>query len=268
MNGKKFVLAQFDERLRYAAEVLQGAGAEVIFPNIPADAPSCDGLILPVPSERFIVSSPLELDLLLSHLKKGGAILSYGVRDPKYLSLFSPYRVIDYSADEDFQSINTISSAEGALSVLIENTKMTVRCAKILLTGWGKLAKCLYFMLRSLKADLVVCARSQTSRAEILSLGTEAVDICNIGSYIDRCDVVINTVPHPIISSMQLPDDLSGKVFLELASAPFGYDSEEVKTRGALSVYAPSLPSRFAPRSSGYALGRAVCRLFSEHRSI
>jgi hypothetical protein len=68
MNGKKFVLAQFDERLRYAAEVLQGAGAEVIFPNIPADAPSCDGLILPVPSERFIVSEPLERDLLLSHI--------------------------------------------------------------------------------------------------------------------------------------------------------------------------------------------------------
>ena len=268
MNGKKIALAQSDERLRYSASVLQGAGAEVIFPTELATTPSCDGIVLPVPSERFISSSPLELGLLLSHLKKGGLIFSYGIRDPKYLSLFSSYRIIDYSSDEDFQSINTISSAEGALSVLIENTKMTVRCAKIILTGWGKLARSLYFMLRSLKADLVVCARSPTARAEILSLGTECADIRDIGRYIDRCDVLINTVPHPSISSSDLPDDLSGKVFLELASAPFGYDSKEVENRGGRSVYAPSLPSRYAPRSSGYALGRAICRLFSEHRSI
>ena len=52
--------------------------------------------------------------------------------------------------------------------------------------------------------------------------------------------------------------------FLDLASAPYGFDTKELTDLGAKCMVAPALPTKYAPKSSGYAIGRAVCRLCSE----
>ena len=146
----------------------------------------------------------------------------------------------------------------------IENTKKTIRCSRVLLTGWGKLAKCLFHMLKDLNADITVCARSAAALAEVHSLGGEGVYLRDIYQKLDSSDIIINTIPHRIIHSENIRGGLSGKLFIELASSPYGFDCEELSPLGAKCISAPSLPAKYAPESSGIALGRAICRLCSE----
>lgn len=264
MHGIKIACPTGEPRLYHAAEILRGAGAQVIFTDNAATEPTCHGVILPIPSLRYITNEPESAQRLLSHLHEGGTVFAYCADELSLLPMLSPYRIVDYSADEDFLTINTTASCEGALCLLIQSTDVTLRCAHILITGWGRLAKGLFFMLRSLGANITVAARDPRARGEVLSLGAEAIDIRDVGRGVCDADIIINTVPHRIMPRKALPLDISKKVFLELASMPYGFDPNELSAEGALCIEAPSLPSRFAPRSSGLALGRALCRLCSE----
>lgn len=264
MNGIKIACPQGDPRLMYASRVLISGGFEVVFPKSPVTIPHCDVLLLPIPTKRFIDENPEYLRILLTHLKKDGRIFSSSSDYIAKSGIHPADKLYDYTADTDFISINTTATCEGALSIAISNTPKTIRCSRVLVTGWGKLAKCLFHMLKSLNAEVMVAARNPTALSEVHSLGSEGVYFGEIYNLIDSSDIIINTVPCRVIDRDKIRGGVSGKLFIELASAPFGFDADELSALGAKCILAPSLPSKYAPESSGYALGRAVCRLCSE----
>ncbi len=266
MNGIITACASGDKRLDFAAEIISSALGKVIFPTEEAKEPICDGILLPIPTKRYLAEKPEEFSILLSHLKRGGYIFcSDASLSP---SEFADYKITSYATDEDFMGINTIATCEGALSIMIAETEKTLRCSRVLITGWGRLAKCLFFMLKRLNADVGVCARSRQARAEALTLGCDCGDICDIPYMIKSSDIIVNTIPAEILKKEDVTCSLSGKLFLELASAPYGFDRGSLSALGAKCVLAPALPSKFAPESSGKALGRAVCRLYSVDNTI
>lgn len=268
MNGIKIACPNGDKRLLHAARVLISAGFDVIFPQNKVIVPDCDGIVLPIPSNRFIDERAADFNVLLSHLKKNGRIFSSCPAYIEKLGVHPKELLFDYTSDEDFVSINTIATCEGALSIIISNTDKTIRCSKVLLTGWGKISKCLFQMLRKLNANVTVAARNPLAIGEVCALGSEGVYFRDIYKAIDASDVIVNTVPHPVIDTGEITGDVTGKLFLELASPPYGFDSEEMAALGAKSIIAPSLPTKYAPESSGKALGRAICRLCSEGKEL
>ncbi len=266
MNGIKLASFKGDVRLDAALRVLENAGFSPIFFEDEEEKGNYNGLILPMPSRRFWESEPKRVKNALSGLAGNGYIfLSEGAYFENEKE-FKPFKIFDYSKDEDLLGINTIATCEGALALIISNTEYTLRCADVLLTGWGKLAKCLFHMLKKLGANPTVSARSASARAEVLSLGAEFVDLQNIVNPLKKADIIINTIPFPVIKNINHP--LSGKLFLELASAPYGYDKKELEALGAKCIFAPALPTRFAPMSSGTAMGRAICRIISQNNII
>lgn len=264
MNGIKIACPQGDIRLEYASNVLKSAGFEVVFPTAKTDEPTCDALLLPIPTPRFISADPDSLPMLLTHLKKGGRIFSSSPKLIADMGIWDEDKLFDYSSDPDFLAINTIATCEGALSIIISNTPKTLRCSNVVLTGWGRLAKCLFHMMRGLSANVSVAARRPEALSEIHSFGSEGVYFGEIYSIIKDADVIVNTVPARVIEGGIIRGGLSGKLFLDLASAPYGFDTKELTDLGAKCMVAPALPTKYAPKSSGYAIGRAVCRLCSE----
>ena len=268
MNGILLACPLSDPRLTYAERVLTGAGLKICYPERDLQVESCNAIVLPMPSKRFVEGNPHRLDALLNGSSPNAVIFASDGAYLEGLDVLKGHKIWDYSLDEDLLTINTVATCEGAISLLISQTTKTLRCSRVLITGWGRLAKCLFYMLKRLNADLTICARSPTARGEILSLGCECVDINNIYNPIKASDIIVNTVPARLIDGSKITFDLKEKLFLELASPPYGYDPCELSALGARCVSAPALPSRFAPESSGLAIGRAICRIISEGNII
>ena len=131
-----------------------------------------------------------------------------------------------------------------------------------MLTGSGKLAKCLIPVLKALGTELSVLARDKAFLAKMPELEIKGYTPDKIAAAIDENRIIINTVPARIF-----PDDckpLYGKFFFDLASEPFCFDIDYYRKNGAECFTAPSLPAVFSPESSGKALARAALRIISE----
>ena len=262
MTDIKIILFGADNRMEYTEKELKNAGYSALLQKgteiITAGA---DYLVLS-PTAKQAFASDAELPCkIFSSLKKDGKVLCYSSAD--YYHKLSGKECIDYSEDEQFRSTNNVSSCEGAISKIIAATPFCINGCKVLLTGFGFLAKGLLPALTALGANISIAARKKEAleKARTLSLG--AFELRDIEKALADADIVINTVPHRIFP--QNPEvSISGKYFFELASKPYGFDADYYRLRGAICTVCPSLPSKYAPESSGKALGKAIIRLIQE----
>ena len=109
-------------------------------------------------------------------------------------------------------------------------------------------------MLKGLGNSPTVYARRPEVRALASEMGYDVIENVTLSSF----DVVFNTVPDRIISDdslLELPD---GKIFIELASSPGGFDSEIAVQCSHTVVDGKALPGKYAPQSAGAILADTV----------
>lgn len=177
----------------------------------------------------------------------------------------------DYYKSDDLQKKNALPSAEGSLMIAMEHTDITVKDMKALVCGYGRIGSLLASMLRSLGADVTVAARRDETLCEISMDGYRAVRIGGsaeeLGMAVDSCDVVFNTVPSVILTSAVIGRVKSKPLYIEIASLPGGIDLSAARDAGIRTVFAPSLPGKYSPRSAGKYIFETVSDILSE-RSI
>ncbi len=268
MTDTDIALISGDMRMKYAAKELEKAGYRPFFINDSLNdriEKRADFLILPPAAKRILDASDELIKNIFSSLKDDGCIFCYS--DTDFFSALSDRECIDYSSDEFFRCINNIASCEGALSKIIEAVPFCINGSNILLTGYGMLVKGLIPLLKSFGANIAVCARKKEALEEARSLSCRTFELCEIQTAIKTSEIIINTVPHMIFP--EKPDiSLTGKYFFELASKPYGFDHDKYRLYGGECTVCPALPSKYAPESSGRALGRAIVRLISERKKI
>jgi len=179
--------------------------------------------------------------------------------------------VRDYYKSDDLQKKNALPSAEGALMLAMEHTDITVKDMKALVCGYGRIGPLLASMLRSLGADVSVAARRDETLCEISMDGYRAIriggNVEELGAAVDGCDVVFNTVPSVILTSAVLGRVKSKPLYIEIASLPGGIDLSAARDMGIRTVFAPSLPGKYSPRSAGKYIFETVSDILAE-RSI
>jgi dipicolinate synthase subunit A len=177
----------------------------------------------------------------------------------------------DYYKSEDLQKKNALPSAEGALMLAMEHTDITVKDMRALVCGYGRIGSLLASMLSSLGADVTVAARRDETLCEISMDGYRAIRIDGnakeLGIAVDGCDVVFNTVPSVILTSAVLEEVKRKPVYIEIASLPGGIDLSAARDVGIRTVFAPSLPGKYSPRSAGKYIFETVSDILSQ-RSI
>lgn len=157
------------------------------------------------------------------------------------------FEIIDIMEREELAILNTISTAEGAIELMIANTNKIIHGAEVLILGFGRVAKTLAYKLHGLSAKVTCAARKDEQFAWIKSYGYQSIDINNLKSELTNFDVIINTVPSPIITSEKLAYIREDCLLLDLASAPGGIDIEEAKGKGIKAIWALALPGKVAP---------------------
>ena len=145
-------------------------------------------------------------------------------------------------------------TAQGAVRLLLENTREYLVSKRVLVAGFGRIGRALAKMLSSLGLDVYVAARRSQTLAEASALGYKALDTAEIESTVYIFDFVFNTVPERIFSSECVSLMKSGAVYFELASSPYGAERGDFEKSKARFVSGSALPGRFCPRSCAEAV--------------
>ncbi len=164
----------------------------------------------------------------------------------------------NFFGSESFLNRNARLTAQGALRLLLQHTEDELAKQRILITGFGRVAKALSSLLTSVGCRCLVAARSEAQREQAVCLGCEATPIPALAAALPTADVICNTVPAPLFSPGLLQQCKKGGLFLELASAPFGAQKEDCLSAGLQHLDGGGLPGRFAPAAAAKAMLREV----------
>ncbi len=292
MNDKKaFLVVGGDMRQIYAAKklsekfVVYAAGFDcytsnaenVIFIGHLLEMPQKADYILyplPVSSNGVYVNAPFcENDILLtdtlSLLKDNGMIFG-GKIDPSTMKIFSKIKAetVDYFNIEDFNLLNAVPTAEGAVQIAMRERTSVLYKSKVLITGFGRISKVLIKILSAMGAELTVTARKNSDLQWAEIAGCNAVHISEFINIANQFDIIFNTIPAMILDKNVLNKVKKEALIIDLASKPGGVDFEYAKALGIKTIHALALPGKIAPVTAGEIIACTAFNILKERRNI
>lgn len=165
---------------------------------------------------------------------------------------------------DDVAIYNSIPTVEGTLMVVIQNTDITIHNANVMILGLGRTGMSLARAFDALGANVKVGARRPEHLARITEMGLEPFHIKNLEQEVEDVDVVINTVPSQIITSLVLSKMPSRALIVDVASKPGGTDFRYAEKRGIKAILVPGLPGIVAPKTAGRIIANVLAELLEE----
>ena len=232
----------------------------------PEEGFQADILILPVPatSDGVCLKAPragerLPIDTALSFVKPGGKVYGGLTGAGKGIPALCAGRGADFTdflADETFTRLNAETTAEIMLALLILELPVCLPEAKVVVLGGGRIAKGLVRRLTACGAGCTLAARNPAQRAEAEALGAETVPLDRLPDILPSADVVLNTIPAPVVDGEAAARIPSEALIYELASALGGFTPEALRTRAVRPAL--SLPGKYAPLSCARWMERLI----------
>ncbi len=161
-----------------------------------------------------------------------------------------------YARSERYLVANAALTAEAAEDLL--SRMLPLDGARTLILGYGRVGTFTARALRAAGAAVTVAARSGKARAWAEAEGFPAADTGELEPLLPGADVLVNTVPAPLLTEDRLALCREDAVLLELASSPGGIDAAAAREQGKRYVRAQGLPGKFAPERAALILRDAV----------
>lgn len=246
-NNRRFAIIGGDMRQIRLANALCESGEHVNLYGFRSDTPYlklqpaqtlddalCGATIivlpLPLSLEAGIINTPFSddkvyINALLEKMTKNQILLG-GKIDAQLKTLLDINNIyyVDYFLREELNVLNAIPTAEGGISIALNETATTLNGNKCLVTGFGRIGKVLCKMLDGMGAKVCACARSPEAFSWIDVYGYEKCNIAHLGDIINKYDIIFNTVPHIIITKEVLEKMSPDALVIDLASKPGGVD--------------------------------------------
>jgi Glutamyl-tRNA reductase len=225
-------------------------------------------LPMPVSLDNIRLNCPLsskEINLdEVFQLCNNGQIVAGGRFNGVAKSIKKGVKIYDYYEREELCIANAVSTAEGAVAIAINELPYTLHGTRVLVTGFGRVAKVLAYILKSLGADVTAAARKLEDFAWMNVYGYRSVhikDLCDIaGDY----TLIFNTVPDIIFTRNVLQGILSEALIIDLASKPGGVDMKAAKDMNINVIWALSLPGKVAPVTSGKIIKDSIVNILRD----
>lgn len=201
----------------------------------------------------------------MMHVINAKVLIAGGISPEVYNMANDEYvEIIDMMKREELAVLNTIATAEGTIQIAIENTNKILHGSEVLILGFGRIGKVLARKLAGLSAKVTCAARKDEDLAWIQAYGHKATNINNIGENLKQFDIIINTVPHMILTEERLANVKQECLLIDLASNPGGIDKRAVKDRNLKFVWALSLPGKVAPTTSAEFIKDTIYNIVKE----
>lgn len=201
----------------------------------------------------------------MMHVINAKVLIAGGITPEVYDMANDEYiEIIDIMKREELAVLNTIATAEGTIQIAIENTNKILHGSEVLILGFGRIGKVLARKLAGLAVKVTCAARKDEDLAWIQAYGHKATNINSIGPNLSQFDIIINTVPHMILTEERLANVKKECLLIDLASNPGGIDKKAVKDKNLKFVWALSLPGKVAPTTSAEFIKDTIYNIVKE----
>lgn len=239
---------------------------------IPDTLSKYDAVILPVSGvsnqgevESLFSSKPILLTEAHFGLMTKAKIFS-GITTPYLTTMCEQYHIplILLMDRDDVAIYNSIPTVEGALMIAIQNTDFTIHHSSSMVLGFGRVGFTMARVLYALGAHVKVGVRSSRDMARIFEMGMTPFFLADLKNQVLDTDILINTIPHPVVTPEVITRLKPSALIIDLASKPGGVDFRFAEKRGIKTIHALSLPGIVAPKTAGRILADTITRLLLE----
>ncbi len=230
-------------------------------------------ILLPLPASRRkgFINAPrfdrdIAIDEVFDHIGSGATVLA-GLPDMHIRDACDArgLRLVDYGAREEIAVDGAVSTTEAAVALIVESTADTIAGSDILVIGAGRIGTRLAQILHAMGAKVTVSARKSGDLARIAAQGFGALHTSVVGGAVERFDVIVNTVPYPVLDAAAVNSLKIGCFLLDLASVPGGVDAVAANKAKVNYKWALSLPGKTAPESAGRSVARTILNIIAEN---
>ncbi len=205
----------------------------------------------------------LGINVLYDVLRPGAAVFA-GKVFPRLKSLCAEngWELYDYLKREELAVMNAVLTAEAAAGIAINATEASVFGAKVLVLGFGRIGKMTARYFSALGADVTAAARKPADLAWIRACGYSPTDISDkerLAEALAAADIILNTVPAPILTGDTASAARPGTLLIELASVPCTDGDTPFRV-----IKAGGLPGKTSPMTAGYIIAEAVENIIDE----
>ena len=166
-----------------------------------------------------------------------------------------------YARSESFLAENALLTARGAAA--LTEKELSLAGKRVLILGYGRVGSLCAEEFRDRGAAVTAAARRRESRTWAKIRGFDAAELAP-GMELEGFDVIVNTVPAPVLTLAELRRTGEDALLLELASAPGGIDAAAARELGRRYLSAPGLPGKYAPARAAEILRDAVYETMAE----
>ena len=232
-----------------------------------------DAIILPVSG----TTPDGHVDTIFSN-EKVNLLEEMVMKTPEHCTIFSgitnPYlddlinktkrhHVLLFSRD-DVAIYNSIPTVEGAIMMAIQHTDITIHGSNVVVLGLGRVGMSVARTFHLLGSKVKVGARKPEHIARITEMGLSPFHLDELSNYVSDTDILINTIPHLIVTAKVIAKMPVQTLIIDLASKPGGTDFRYAEKRGIKALLAPSLPGIVAPKTAGTILANVLSNLLEK----
>ena len=253
------------------AEELREKENIIICETLTKTVQNCEVIIGPIPftSNGTDVNTPFsDKQITIRELMHNinAKILIAGTIPPEVYDMANDeyIEIIDLMKREELAVLNTVATAEGTIEIAISNTNKILHGSEVLILGFGRIGKVLARKLAGLSAKVTCAARKDEDFAWIRAYGHNQTNINTLGKNLEKFDIIINTVPHMILTEERLEYVRKDCLLIDLASNPGGIDKKAVKDKNLKLIWALALPGKVAPITSAEFIKDTVYNIFKE----
>lgn len=224
---------------------------------------------IPLSSNKQEINTPfsnetISIQNLFSKLSRKHFITGSVSEDLIKLAKKNNFEITDIMKREELSILNTISTAEGAIQIAMQETLSTVHSSNVLIMGFGRIGKILAKMLNGIGANVFCEARKDPDIAWIKAYGYTPIHLNDLDSYLSKFDIIFNTIPSIILDKDKLSKLKKDALVIDLASAPGGVDRESANNLGVKTIWALALPGKVAPLTSAEFLKKTIYNVLKE----
>ncbi len=231
---------------------------------------SSDIIAGPVPFNKIseFITIPKFIHALSERTNTERTMLYAGVIDEEYKTLLKKLSIdyVDFMEIEELAVFNTIATAEGIIAEAILHKETNLHNSECMVLGYGKCAKTLANKLKGIGANVTVVARNPMDLTTASSLGHSTLNIASLKNHVYCFEYIFNTIPHMIIDSSVLENINPETVIFDIASVPGGIDKHAATKMGIKYVHSLGIPGKYAPKSSGEAIGEYLMQYINNYK--
>lgn len=155
--------------------------------------------------------------------------------------------LLDY---EELTILNAIPTVEGTIKIAIEETESTIHESNVMIFGYGRIGKILCKSFQNLGANVYCVARKDTDLAWVREERYIPVEYSEVPNEANKIDIIINTVPNPVIEEGTIKKLKENCLIIDIASNPGGLDKNIAKRYKIKVITALGIPGKIAPRTA------------------